>query len=284
MLKFSSYGPVDTDLHYYVPRKKLIDFACSQLSGENPEKEGHYLTVWAPRQTGKTWVMNHVLYKLSEDTRFDVVKLELEVLKTETDVKEVLTYIEEQLAQELNKKNITKADTPKRFQNIFSKENLKKPLILILDEFDALEEEAISAIVGVFRNIYNSRRGEGDKKTGEKKYLLHSVALIGVRTVLGIENKKGSPFNVQRSVHIPDLTFPEVESMFKWHERESDQSFGSEVIKRLFYETKGQPGMTSWFGELLTEGSHLFDVEKDQHINEPVDLVGFFQIFQNVNF
>jgi hypothetical protein len=38
-----------------------------------------------------------------------------------------------------------------------------------------------------------------------KDYLLHGMALIGVRAVLGVENVKGSPFNVQRSVHIPEF-------------------------------------------------------------------------------
>ncbi len=57
MRRFSSYGPVDLDLHYYVPRTQLIDTACAQLVGENPDKGGHYITVWAPRQCGKSWIM-----------------------------------------------------------------------------------------------------------------------------------------------------------------------------------------------------------------------------------
>ena len=40
MRKFSSYGPIDTDLHYHVPRTELIDFAHAQLIGENPMKGG----------------------------------------------------------------------------------------------------------------------------------------------------------------------------------------------------------------------------------------------------
>jgi hypothetical protein len=50
MRRFSSYGLIDTDLHYYAPRTELIDRTASQLLGENPEKGGHYMTVWAPRQ------------------------------------------------------------------------------------------------------------------------------------------------------------------------------------------------------------------------------------------
>jgi len=57
MRKFSSYGPIDTDLEYYAPRKELIAKARTQLLGEDPQKGGHYITVWAPRQTGKSWTL-----------------------------------------------------------------------------------------------------------------------------------------------------------------------------------------------------------------------------------
>jgi len=42
MRQFSSYGPIDTDLYYYAPRKELIDKAVTQLTGEKPVKGGHY--------------------------------------------------------------------------------------------------------------------------------------------------------------------------------------------------------------------------------------------------
>ncbi|HLP61945.1 MAG TPA: hypothetical protein VK186_24090, partial [Candidatus Deferrimicrobium sp.] len=80
-----------------------------------------------------------------------------------------------------------------------------------------------------------------------------AVALIGVRSVLGIENQKGSPFNVQRSVHIANLTYEEMAAMFKWYEKESGQAVEEEVIRALYTELRGQPGLTCWFGELLTE-------------------------------
>lgn len=37
MRRFSSYGPVDKDLHYYVPRESLVQKACSELKGDGPE-------------------------------------------------------------------------------------------------------------------------------------------------------------------------------------------------------------------------------------------------------
>ncbi|MDM8548977.1 hypothetical protein QUF72_02820 [Desulfobacterales bacterium HSG2] len=86
MRKFSSYGPVDTELHYYAPRTELIDKTYHQLLGP-PEKGGHYITVWVPRQP--------------------------------------------------------------------------------------------------------------DKQSHEKQHLLHGLAIVGMRSVLGVENVTGSPFNVQ---------------------------------------------------------------------------------------
>jgi hypothetical protein len=41
MRKFSSYGAIDPELHYYAPRQELVDFAHQQLLGDNPNKGGH---------------------------------------------------------------------------------------------------------------------------------------------------------------------------------------------------------------------------------------------------
>ena len=154
MRKFSSYGPVNKKLHYYVPRQKLIDFAHLQLVGENPAEGGHYITVWAPRQRGKTWIMQQVLWRLRQDDRFEVLKINLEHLKMEQQVDSIIQAVAEEIARGLGLKDIT-VHNAKEFYHLFEKDILKKPLILILDEFDALAEGAISGIAGVFRNIYN---------------------------------------------------------------------------------------------------------------------------------
>jgi hypothetical protein len=225
--------------------------------GDNPKKGGHYITVWAPRQCGKTWTMQQILFGLQKNTRFDVLKINLEILKEVEDTAMVVGSIARSIGERLGK-DFTGIDTREKFQEIFRKEALDKPLILILDEFDALEENGINTVVSAFRNIYISRIDEVDKPTEQKSYLLHAVALIGVRSVLGIENPKGSPFNVQRSVHIPNLTFEEVEGMFQWYEKESGQKVHPEVIKGVYRETNGQPGLTGWLGELLTEGFEVY--------------------------
>ena len=53
MRRFSSYGPVDPTENFCVERRQLVERCMAQLVG-NPDKGGHYFTLWGPRQTGKT--------------------------------------------------------------------------------------------------------------------------------------------------------------------------------------------------------------------------------------
>ena len=252
MRKFSSYGPLDNKLEYYAPREALIAHALTQVRGEDPDADGHYITVWAPRQTGKTWVMREVYLALKQDSRFDTAILSLQYLTDVTEVDNIVRSIARQLADSLSLE-LPAVDVLEDFHTLFSRKTLQKPLILVLDEFDTLPEAAISKLVAVFRHIYTTRRNQTDKATTDKDYLLHGLALIGVRSVLGIENLRGSPFNVQRSLHIPNLTYDEVKYLFDWYQRESGQAIEAEVIERIWYEFQGQPGLTCWFGEQLTE-------------------------------
>jgi hypothetical protein len=266
MRKFSSYGPIDKDLYYYVPREELIQKACHQLTGENPEKGGHYITVWAPRQQGKTWIMREVADNIRQDGIFEARIVSMQSAKTiETD-QELLEFFIEKL-ENIFSINIPQIKIWRGLSKIFRQSVFEKPVILILDEFDALKEDFINKFANEFRDMFIERQNETDKPSHEKNCLLHGLALIGVRSVLGIENVKGSPFNVQRSLHIPNLTYLEVESMFKWYERESRQKVEQEVIDRLFDETQGQPGLVSWFGELLTEGFEQYVPDKTRPIH-----------------
>lgn len=255
MRKFSSYGPIDTGLHYYAPRQALLTAAYQQLLGENPEKDGHTITVWGPRQTGKTWIMQQILFGLQHEPRyatFAVAKINLQLFDQQQDGLAIMRHIAQEITHRfaLPPLAITQAED---FQALFHRNVLPKPLVLILDEFDALGEDAIRTLAAIFRNIYINRRDQMDIPSAQKEYLLHGVALVGVRAVLGIENATGSPFNIQRSLQIPNLTDAEVEAMFQWYTQESGQAIDAPVIQAIFDETQGQPGLVGWLGELLTE-------------------------------
>ena len=265
MRRFNSYGPINTNLHYYAPRKELIEGALNQLLGESPSEGGHYITVWAPRQTGKTWVMQEVIEKIDQTGQYDIAIITLDRAKNEKDEKEIVSIFIEKL-QIAFSRQFPSLQKISEIPTLFTISYFQRPIILLLDEFDALEEEWISRFAGIFRDMFISRTNERKKSSGEKYYLLHGLALIGVRSVLGIENEKGSPFNVQRSVHIPNLTFKEVKDMFEWYETESGQPIEPAVIEKLYQETAGQPGLTCWLGELLTEGFEDYRGDKSKPI------------------
>lgn len=243
-----------------------------QLIGENPDKGGDFFTVWASRQCGKSTLLGMALRALRADERFHVAKVNLQVVGEEF-LQTVNYILEEANAQTgLAMPNVS---NDKEFERSFLVPVLDKPLVLILDEFDSLAPEVIAEIVQALRNIYIARRDDARPMT-EKVNLLHSVALIGVRAVVGVENKQGSPFNVQRSVHVPHLTLDEVRNMFDDYREEHGQEVEPEVVDRLYYETNGQPGLVSFFGELLTEPPPL---RYNEHRDRPIGLPEWDRVF-----
>jgi len=271
MRKFSSYGPVDVDSHYYVPRENLINFACTQLVGDDREKGGHYITVWAPRQAGKTWIMREVMRRLYDTGDFEVGILTLQGIKDVEDEQRVLNHFVRQL-ERCFKRELPAIDLWDDIPSLFTDAYFDKPVILIIDEFDSLIESYINKFANQFRTIYIDRGFEYKADSTAKRTLLHSLALIGVRSVLGIENESGSPFNIQRSLNIPNLTSDEVNAMFHSYIEESGQPIEQAVIDRIFYETQGQPGLVSWLGELLTQ---KYNDTPDQ----PISMLHFTRVY-----
>ncbi len=248
MRRFHSYGPVDKDIHFSVPRIYLVNRCMEQLIG-HPEKGGHYFTIWAPRQTGKTWLMQQVKKQIEVQypDRFTIGMMSMQgtILlpddPPEAFLKQVDFLIEESFVLQLP----SPPDSWNAFKHIFHKDNacFNRPLILFIDEFDSLPPPLIDRLVTLFRDIYLKR----------DSYQLHGLVLIGVRAVLGVDSERGSPFNIQRSLHVPNFTLDEVTDLFDQYQRESGQIIDPEVVRSVYEATHGQPGLVGWFGELLTE-------------------------------
>ncbi|MCE7982248.1 MAG: hypothetical protein DYG89_13715 [Caldilinea sp. CFX5] len=202
MRKFSSYGPIDPTIHYHASRTILIDCICARLLGEDPSQGGHYITIWSPLQAGESWVTNQVLYRLQKaQPTFDVVKLTIQDLNRSSMV-ETLRSIIKRLADNLGR-SLPTVDSLSSFAEVFFKPVLSKPLILIIDEFDALQPPIAQNLIEVFRNIHMRRSQCKDKSIYEKDVLLYGLALGGAQTLLVLDNQVESPFSVQCSIHIP---------------------------------------------------------------------------------
>ncbi|OQX17534.1 MAG: hypothetical protein BWK80_39530 [Desulfobacteraceae bacterium IS3] len=247
MRRFHSYGPVDERKHFTTSRKELVHTCLENLVGD-PEEGGHYFTIWAPRQAGKTWLMRQV----SEEIRtlyadkFIIANMSCQgiIIKDGAGEDEFLKKIPKLMLDGFDI-DIQPPETWEEWILFFHKRKgiFKKPILLFIDEFDSLPAEVIDRIVTLFRDVYLNR----------DDYFLHGLSLIGVCAVLGVESERGSPFNIQRSLHIPNFTEDEVEDLFSQYQEESGQKIDTEVVKRVYDVTRGQPGIVCWFGELLTE-------------------------------
>ncbi|ETR65115.1 MAG: hypothetical protein OMM_14797, partial [Candidatus Magnetoglobus multicellularis str. Araruama] len=180
MRKFNSYGPINKRYHYYVDRTTLIESCTEQLIGI-PEEGGHYFTIWGPRQTGKTWMIRQSIENIKTAYTDDFIVIEMSMQSFEYSDNDNIhtTFFEtwQSLFSRKLKCDIGKInqwqDWPKQF--LRDKDLFNKPLILIIDEFDKLPSEIIDRLVSMFRDMYLYR----------DDYVLHGLALVGVRSVLG---------------------------------------------------------------------------------------------------
>ena len=155
------------------------------------------------------------------------------------------------------KRDMAAPENWERFQELFARDSdlFDRPVILFIDEFDSLPQHVIDRLVTLFRDMYLKR----------ESYLIHGMALIGVRAVLGVASQRGSPFNIQRSLHVPNLRHDEVRDLYRQYQDESGQPVLPDVVDAIYHATKGQPGLACWFGELLTE-------KHNPGANRPIDL------------
>lgn len=247
MRHFHSYGPVDCEEHFCVDRTALIENCTQQLVGA-PDKGGRYFTIWAPRQTGKTWLMRQVKKAIKKQykDRFVTADLSMQgVVFKENEPDEAFLKKVPKLMLDGFDMDVEAPASWEDWALLFHKRKglFKRPVILFIDEFDSLPTAVIDRMAALFRDMYLNRAG----------YLLHGLALVGVRAVLGAESDRGSPFNIQRAMHIPNFTRDEVLTLFNQYKNESGQTVTPETVDHVFTTTRGQPGLVCWFGELLTE-------------------------------
>jgi hypothetical protein len=133
-------------------------------------------------------------------------------------------------------------------------ESQEKPIVLFIDEIDALLDDVLVSILRQLRDGCQSRPG----------YFPSSVVLVGLRDVRDYKEKirseveswgTASPFNVKSdSLFLNNFSREEVDELLEQHTRATGQVFPEEVKKEIFYLTGGQP----WF--VKKDGA--LDIEK----------------------
>ncbi|MDM8525355.1 AAA-like domain-containing protein [Desulfococcaceae bacterium HSG8] len=247
MRDFHSYGPVSSERHFCVERRELREHCKDQIVRDLKEG-GYYFTIWGPRQSGKTWLMKQVRKEIEQQFfgRFVIGTISMQgIVMEDNEPDEVfLRKIPKLMLDGFN----IDVDIPKSWEEwslFFHKDKglFNRPVLMFVDEFDNLPAKIIDKWATVFRDMY----------LNQESYMLHGLCLVGVRAALGVEGSHGLPFNIQKSLHVPNFTHDEVQELFRQYHEENGQKVEPEVINAVFDVTRGQPGLVCWFAELLTE-------------------------------
>ena len=227
MREFNTTGPCDPAKHYTVMREAFMATSLEQV------KKGRYFTLFAPRQAGKTTFFQLMIERLKES--YTPVWITFENLTT---VNKEAFYqdFDEQLKEELLQYGFQtdySITEPRSLANFFKKPHQIKPIVLVIDEFEGIPDSVLSEVMHTFRKIYHKR----------EYHRLHSLLLVGVSTIAELVISSASPFNITEELQIPYFTQEEVNELIKQYVTESKQVFEENVIKTIYDNTQGQPGL-----------------------------------------
>jgi len=259
MREFNTSGPCNPTLHYTVMRESLI------AKGKEYVRKGRFFTLFAPRQSGKTTYFQLLLTELAEEG-FTAIWLSFESLKmaSRAEFYKTLNY---DLQWELSKQNIkveVVIDSPLSLRQFFKELTRQtKLLVLVIDEFEGIPDEVLSEVMHTLRQMYHQK---GD-------YALHSLILVGVSTLAELIMTSASPFNIADDLQIPYFTWEELQELIQQYVSETGQRFEPAVIKAIYDNSAGQPGLACALCR------HLVTVEVTD-TSQPVTMEAFYRTLQ----
>lgn len=249
---FNTAGPCRSEDHYMLPPEARITEIPPLL------EEKAYFVVHAPRQTGKTTSLLSLAESLTAEGRYAAVLTSCKVgetAKSDVDrgVSAVLHNLDDaariQLPAELCPESAEHFDPIPgdmrlaRYLGRWS-EHCQRPVVLFLDEIDALVDDTLLSILDQLHAGYTRR----------PDHFPHSVALIGLRDVRDYEIRQdggprygsSSPFNIKlESLLLRDFTAEEVAELYAKHTTETGQRFTDEAVQRAFDLSLGQPWLVN---------------------------------------
>ena len=273
MRRFGTQGPVHPAKNYVVSRAtELADFVMRV-------KEGRYIVIFAPRQTGKTTFFQRALDVFAaEEPAYFPIPLNFEEYEGCTpsvfysylyeDLLEAIANVftrrgevfSEELAEFLENAEITDHFSMRRFFSNFSSFLGDQRIILIIDEFDGIPQEAVRGFLHSLRRIYVSN---------PISRCPHSVSIVGAKSITQFNSSRTiSPFNIQDEFNLPNFTLEQVQELLDQYTEEVGQAFVPEVIESIHKQTAGQPVLVNRFAQILTE-------ELDIPKTEPITMAHF---------
>jgi len=252
---FNTAGPVNLEDHYALPPLSRLD--ADELLLLIQQKK--YFVLHAPRQTGKTSLLLALMEHLNNGDEYICLYANIETAQTarsnvDQGLFEVTGAIAESASVYLKDKRLrqwVQEEKGKRgghglLSGLLTRwsEESDKPIVLLLDEVDALVGDTLVSLLRQLRRGYNQRPAAFPQ----------TVVLCGVRDVKDYRIRQadgevitgGSAFNIKaESLRMGNFTLEEIRLLYQQHSQETGQSFAPEIFAEVWQDTQGQPWLVN---------------------------------------
>lgn len=248
---FNTAGPCNPLYHYMLS-------ATARLRDENVMRlieQQNYFVLHAPRQTGKTTAILELARQLTESERYVAVVLSMEVgaafpENIDGAEKAILSSwrsaINFYIPSELRPAEWEDTTAGQQIGAALTQwaKSIDRPLVVFLDEIDALQNNVLISVLRQLRAGYFQRPQEFPA----------ALSLIGLRDIRDYKVASGgkdrlispSPFNVAvRSITLRNFTTREVQTLLQQHTDETGQRFTPEATGLVFELSQGQPWLVN---------------------------------------
>ncbi len=255
---FNTAGPGKPELHYLIdPLSRIGLDEIESLIGQQ-----RYFVLHAPRQTGKTTCLLALRDHLNAQGRYAALYLNVETGQAaRNDVARAMQPILDDLAQQSARLLGCEAveeqrgdllargpDSALRAALRLLAEQVTKPVVLFLDEVDALVGDTLISVLRQIRAGYTDR----------PSHFPQTIVLCGVRDVRDYRMTRpdgevitdGSAFNIKaESIRLGDFSRAEMEALYAQHTAATGQRFTPEAIELAWTSTQGQPWLVNALAE-----------------------------------
>lgn len=253
---FNTAGPVRCSEHYCLDPLERIGLA-EILSLIRQKK---YFVLHAPRQTGKTTCLLALMDHINREEDFACLYANVEVGQSAREdvyqaMKAILNelgtrariHLKDEFPYQIWPDVLNRSGENAALNEVLTQWTLelKKPLVLMMDEIDSLVGDTLISVLRQLRAGYDRRPSS----------FPNSVVLCGVRDVrdyrIHSDRRKsvitgGSGFNIKaRSLRLGDFTKEEVNRLYQSHTDETGQSFEPEALELTWELTQGQPWLVN---------------------------------------
>lgn len=246
---FNTAGPCFPGVHYMLPPEERLPELRRLVD------QGAYFVVHAPRQSGKTTCLRLAAQSLTSEGGLACLYTSCEsgaslTGDAEIAVSALLNSLEHHgaaLPEALRPPAVDAFAVHAPHSRLLRylaawSERCPRPVVLFLDEIDALSGEGLLAILRQLRQGYTDR----------PRRFPQSLVLIGLRDITRLGTS--SPFNITvESLTLRDFTAAEVANLCQQHEAATGQVLTADALARIHELTRGQPWLVNALARQVVE-------------------------------